>query len=132
MSGAPPYGDPVTAPFWAAAARHELVVQECGACGARQFAPRRLCLACASDDVGWLTCSGAGTVHSVTVSHLEVIPGLAPPYPVAIVELAEGPHLLARIVGDDALAAAIGDAVHVAWEPREDAPPLPVFRRAAP
>jgi uncharacterized OB-fold protein len=130
MSDVPVYGDPVTAPFWAAARRHELTVQECGACGARQFAPRRLCLACQSADVRWLVCSGEATVHSVTVSHLEVVPGLAPPYPVAIVALAEGPHLLTRIVGDDALTVAIDDAVRLDWEEREDAPPLPVFRRA--
>ena len=59
-----PYGDPVTAPFWEAAARHELLVQECNACGNRQFAPRRLCLACASDDVGWIPCAGAAVVHA--------------------------------------------------------------------
>lgn len=130
MSTPPPYGDPVTAPFWEAAARRELLVQECRACGARQFTPRRLCLACGSADVGWLRCAGTGTVHSLTVSHLEVIPGLAPPYAVAIVALTEGPHLLSRLVGDGTLEAAIGDAVLLDWEERADAPPLPVFRLA--
>jgi len=123
-----PYGDPVTAPFWEAAARHELLVQECNACGNRQFAPRRLCLACASDDVGWIPCAGAAVVHSLTVSHLEVVPGLEPPYAVAIVELAEGPRMLTRLVGDGAVDAKIDDAVTLDWEEREDAPPLPVFR----
>ncbi len=130
MSEPLPYGDPVTAPFWEAAARHELLVQECRGCGARQFTPRRLCLACASADVGWLRCAGTGTVHSLTVSHLEVIPGLAPPYAVAIVALTEGPHLLSRLVGDRALDAAIGDDVVLTWEARDDAPPLPLFRLA--
>ena len=123
-----PYGDPVTAPFWEAAARRELVVQECSACGNRQFAPRRLCLACSSDDVGWIACSGAAIVHSLTVSHLEVVPGLAPPYAVAIVELAEGPRMLTRLVGDGALEAEIDGPVTLDGEEREDAPPLPVFR----
>ena len=99
MSGPAPYGDPVTAPFWAAAARHELLVLECRGCGARQFTPRRLCLACGSEDVGWLRC-------------------------------AEGPRLLSRLVGEDPLGAAIGDPVVLEWEAREEAPPLPVFRRA--
>ncbi len=124
----PAYGDPVTAPFWAAAARRELVVQECEACGARQFTPRRLCLACGSDHVGWLRCSGVATVYSLTVSHLEVMPGVMPPYAVAIVALAEGPRMLTRLVGDRALTAAIDDPVVLAWEERDEAPPLPVFR----
>lgn len=127
MSDRPAHGDAITAPFWAAAERGELLVQECAACGHRQFTPRRLCLACSSADVGWLICSGRGTVHSVTVSHLEVLPGLPPPYAVAIVALDEGPHLLARLTGDGALDARIGDPVAVAWTPREDAPPLPLF-----
>lgn len=130
MSGPAPYGDPVTAPFWAAAARHELLVQECRGCGARQFTPRRLCLACGSEDVGWLRCAGTGVIHSLTVSHLEVVPGLAPPYAVVIVALPEGPRLLSRLVGEDPLGAAIGDPVVLEWEAREEAPPLPVFRRA--
>ena len=49
----------------------------------------------------------------------------------ALVRLEEGPVLLTRIV--DAAGApiaegvAIGDPVVVAWHPRDDAPPLPVF-----
>jgi uncharacterized protein len=122
------YGDAITAPFWAAAERGELLVQECRACGARQFTPRRLCLACASDDVGWLRCAGTATVHSVTVSHLEVLPDVPPPYAVAIVALDEGPRMLTRLVGPGALDAAIGDRATLDWLPRDESPSLPVFR----
>jgi hypothetical protein len=118
------YGDPLTAPFWEAAARGVLVVQRCRVCGHHQFYPRPYCLACQSDDVTWVAASGRGTVYSMTTVHMEVAPEFAPPYVVAIVELDEGPRLLTNVVGGP---GRIGDRVRVAWREREGAPPLPVF-----
>jgi uncharacterized OB-fold protein len=124
------FGDPTHAELWAAAERGELLVQRCEDCGEHQHYGRPHCMACESERVTWVRASGRGTVYAVTVVHVGVLPGLDPPYGVAIVELDEGPRLLSRLVGDDALDAAIGDAVEVRFEPRDDAPPLPVFARA--
>ena len=116
--------DPFAFPFWEAARRHELVVQRCGACFHHQFYPRPFCLACDAASPGWVACAGTGTVYSVTTVHLPLVPGITPPYQVALVALAEGPRLLAGIIGRK---VRIGEAVRLAWRERPDAPPLPCF-----
>ena len=126
----PGYGDALSRPYWAAAAEGRLVVQRCEACGAHQFYPRPFCLAC-QEEVEWVETSGRGEIYSLTINHLKLDPELQPPYYVALVRLEEGPVLLTRIVdaaGEPMSAGAtIGDPVVVAWHPRADAPPLPVF-----
>jgi uncharacterized OB-fold protein len=118
--------DPTTAPFWAAARNHELVVQRCADCGQCQFYPRPFCLACGGRGVGWVPAKGTGIIYSITMVHVPVIPELTPPYPVAIVRLDEGPRLTTTIVG---APCGIGDRVRVAWRERPGSPPLPVFER---
>jgi uncharacterized OB-fold protein len=120
----PAYGDTLTAPFWEAAGRHELILQRCGDCGHWQFYPRPFCLECQSDNVGWQPASGAGTVYSQTTVHIQIAPEFAPPYIVAVVELDEGPRMTANIINGE---TAIGDRVRIAWKERDEAPPLPVF-----
>lgn len=117
-------GDPLTAPFWAAAAEHRLLIQGCAECGRRQFYPRPFCLGCQSDRVEWVPARGTGTIYSVTTVRVEVLPELPPPYRVAVIELDEGPRLLSQLVGAE---GAIGQRVRVAWREREGRPPLPVF-----
>lgn len=123
---AEPFGDPLSAPFWAAAERRELVVQRCAACGRHQFYPRPFCLSCGADRMAWAKVDGTGVIYSQSVVHLAAIPGFEPPYTVAVVALDEGPHLTTNIIGG---ASAIGDRVRLAWRPREGMPPLPVFEK---
>jgi uncharacterized OB-fold protein len=118
------YGDALTRPFWTAARDHRLLLQRCRPCGAYQFYPRPFCLACQSDDVGWVESPGRGEVYSVTTVRMSVLPELEPPYQVAIVQLDEGPRLLGSIDGDN---ASIGDRVEIRWREREGLPPLPMF-----
>ena len=120
------FGDALTAPFWEAARRRQLVIQHCRACSSHQFYPRPFCLSCDRDDaLEWVEASGTGTVYSVVMVHMQVLDGLEPPYQVAIVELAEGPRLTSNIVG---APVAIGDPVRVTWRERpEPDPPVPVF-----
>jgi uncharacterized OB-fold protein len=121
------YGDPLTAPFWDAAKRYELIVQRCSACGHYQFFPRPFCCACSAEHIEWVIASGMGTVVSKTTVRLEVTPEWRPPYVVAVVQLQEGPTLLTNIVNGD---CQIGSRVKVAWRERSDAPPFPVFEPA--
>jgi uncharacterized OB-fold protein len=121
--------DPVLWPYWEAAQRGALVVQRCPACGHHQHYPRPFCLSCDHDAPEWVEVSGRGTVHSVTTVHIQLVPELAPPYQVALIDLAEGPRLLAGIEGG---TCAIGDSVAVAWRARDGLPPLPCFTKAAP
>ena len=51
------------------------------------------------------------------------------PYVVALVELAEGPRMMANVVGEGALEVAIGDALELTFEDRGEGRKLPQFRR---
>ncbi len=118
------YGDALSAPFWEAATRHELVVQRCAACGHHQFYPRPYCLACQSDNIVWVQVAGGGTIYAQTTVHIQIAPDFTPPYTAALVELDEGPRLLTNIVGGE---TQIGDEVRLMWRERDGESPLPIF-----
>lgn len=100
----------VSKPFWEAAKRHELQIQRCGSCGAHIFYPREVCAECLSSDLSWVTVSGKGTVYSYTIAQAPTHPAFAEdvPYVVAIVELAEGPHITTNITGCPPDAVRVG------------------------
>lgn len=123
------YADPVNAPFWAGAEIHELRIQRCKDCGAFQHYGRPFCLGCDSEAIEWVRAAGTGVVYSVTTVRMKIVDSVEPPYQVALVDLAEGPRLMATIVGAD---VAIGDGVVIDWKSRDAAPPLPVFRASEP
>jgi uncharacterized OB-fold protein len=125
MDDVAPYGDPLSIPFWNAAARHRLVVQRCKVCGHHQLYPRPYCLACYSDQVQWVEARGTGVVYTKTIVHMQVLPELTPPYAVAVVELDEGPRLTTNLTDID---VQIGDRVLVTWRERDNAPPFPQFQ----
>jgi uncharacterized OB-fold protein len=131
MSARPiPPTSELTAPYWDAARRGELVVQRCEACEARPFPPRARCPRCGADTLAWAPVSGHGTVYSFTVAHRAPHPVFAAQLPlvVAIVELAEGPRLVTNVVGCDPAEVAVGMAVEVCFEPIDDSEmSLPVF-----
>jgi uncharacterized OB-fold protein len=118
------FGDPLSAPFWEAAARRELVVQRCRRCEGRQFFARPFCVACDSIELDWVAVSGFGTIYSMTTVRRQASPEYLVPYVNALVDLDEGPRLLTTIVGG---SPAIGDRVRVIWKDRPSLPPLPVF-----
>lgn len=105
-------------PFWEAAKRHELQIQCCSSCGALIFYPREACPECLSSDLTWVKVSGKGTVYSYTIAQAPTHPAFAEdvPYVVAIVELAEGPHLTTNIVGCKPEAVKIGMPVVATFE----------------
>lgn len=74
--------------------------------------------------MNWVSARGTGKVYSMTVTRVQVLPELTPPYIVALVDLDEGPRMLTNIVGQE---CKIGDRVQLAWRDREDGPPLPIF-----
>lgn len=137
MSNAPHPPAPVpnadSRPYWEAAARGQLVLKRCRACGKPHFPPRHLCPHCWSDDGEWITSSGRGVVYSFTVMHRAPMPQFAArvPYVVALVDLEEGPRMMANILGDDALTTQVGDRVAVCFEERAGGSRLPQFRRVA-
>jgi len=97
-----PLPDPTSAtqPFWDAARQHRLVIQRSKKTGHYVFYPRNVSPFGAGDELEWVEVSGRGTVYSYTVARRPTAPQWADegPYVIAIVELAEGPHLTANVV----------------------------------
>jgi uncharacterized OB-fold protein len=74
--------------------------------------------------VEWVESKGVGEIYALTTVRLEVLADLPPPYMVAIVQLHEGPRMLAGIAGD---RGVIGQRVEMRWRDRDSLPPLPMF-----
>lgn len=121
----------LTAAFWAAARRHELVRPSCRACATSFFTPQIACPSCLSEDWGYEPSSGRGTVYSATVVHRAPFPSLQTPYQVAIVDLDEGWSMLTNIVDADVAPTPIGTAVEVAFLDVDEGLTLPAFRPLA-
>lgn len=134
----PATDDPDTAGFWSAARSEKLVVQRCGECGKMRFPPRPVCT-CGSFSMEWHEVSGRGRVWSFAIAHAPTLPAFADlvPYPFAVIELEDAPHL--RMVGNLATSADapinsipqddifIGQEVSVAFRRVTDEVTLPVW-----
>ncbi|MGH7899772.1 MAG: Zn-ribbon domain-containing OB-fold protein [Candidatus Binatia bacterium] len=120
--------------FWEAAARHELVLEKCAACGRVRFYPRALCPSCLSAEVEYLRASGRGKVYTFTVTHQNQAPGFRDelPYVMAYVELDEGPRLLTNIVSTPPDDVKVGMAVEVVFEDVSETLAIPKFKKAEP
>lgn len=79
--------------FWTGGRRDELLISRCHSCGHFFHPPGPACWRCRSLDVGPEPVSGRATVAAYTVNHQPWIPGLEPPYIVAMVELEEDPDV---------------------------------------
>lgn len=88
------------APFWEYAARGELRIQSCTACGELRFPPRPCCPHCQSFESEWRRMSGRGRIWSYVRPHPPLLPAYAAnaPYNAIIVELADAPRI--RLVGN--------------------------------
>lgn len=117
----------VNRPYWAALERGELHFQRCE-CGHAWLPARSNCPACLRVASGWERASGRGTLVSWVVYHTAYHPAFADrlPYNVALVELAEGPCLLTRLLDDNERLR--GDAAVELVVTREDDVPLATFR----
>jgi uncharacterized OB-fold protein len=120
-------------PYWNAARERRLLIRKCNGCGSLHFMPRHLCPDCWSDQLEWVESKGTGSVHSFTVIRRAPVAAFAVrvPYVVALIELDEGPRMMANVIGEDALSVCIGDRVRVTFEDRGDGAMIPQFNRIA-
>ena len=139
----PDVDGPDGAPFWAGAARGELLVQACARCGRRRFPPRPMCPHCRSLETVWDRMSGRATVWSYVVAHPPLLPAYAAlaPYNVIVVALDDDPAI--RMVGNlvaspdgplnelDPATIVIGEPVEVVFARVGDVT-LPRWRRPGP
>jgi hypothetical protein len=128
-----PNPTPISQPFWDAAREHRLAIQQCAACNRHLFYPRPLCPFCGSTDLAWTDVSGRGIVYSFTVARRPTARPFEPdvPYVIAIVELAEGPHMTTNIIGCDPDSVHVEMPVEAAFEEASETVTLVKFRPAS-
>jgi uncharacterized OB-fold protein len=113
-----PAADSDSAPFWAGCAAGQLLIANCASCQQRSLYLRGHCPHCGADEPARQEASGQGTIYACTTVHR------APaafrdeaPYVVALVELAEGPRIMARIDQGNGGEPRIGAPVTVDFRP---------------
>ncbi|OBG92380.1 DNA-binding protein [Mycobacterium sp. E3251] len=104
--------------FWTGGARGQLMIYRCRACGHFFHPPGPACWRCRSTDVGPEPVSGRATVAAYTVNRQPWIPGLDPPYIVAMVELEDEPdvRLITNVVDVSRDDIHVGLPVEVFFE----------------
>jgi len=128
-----PVPDELTAPFWEAAARHELTLARCARCAESTLPPGPVCPHCGSTDPDWefVPVDGHGVVRSWTVVRQSFLPGLADDIPFVLVdvELAARPdvRLIARLLDGVDAPLELGATVRLAFEDLDDEIALPAF-----
>ena len=112
---------PPTREFWAAAARRELAVPRCDACGRYVWYPDGTCRFCGSKACTWTTLSGRGRLFSWSVVRRAFIPQFAAdvPYIAGVVTIDEDPavRIVTRIVDCDPECLRIDMPVRAVFRP---------------
>jgi uncharacterized OB-fold protein len=122
-----PAPSPLTAEFWAAAARGELVRPVCRSCGRSFFTPQIACPYCLAIDWRYQVSDGRGVLYSHAVVRRPPVDGMSVPYVLAIVDLDEGWSMLTNLTDCAPENARIGMRVAVTWR-TDGTRQLPVFR----
>lgn len=124
--------DPLTQPYWAAAARGELRVQRCDDCGAYHHPPTPMCWTCQSEQLSFVPMTGRGSIYSFTVVRDQRNPAfdLLMPYVVARVALDDAPgiHIVTNIVDARIDEVAVDRPVEVVFETIAEGVKIPQFR----
>jgi uncharacterized protein len=124
-----PRSDRQTAPYWAGAQRHQLLVRQCPDSGRLVHPSKPCCPECLRTDLDWTQVSGDGRVSTFCVMWADFVPGFDTPYVVADISLTEQPSLriTANIIGSAPTDVFIGAPVRVCFEAREDDLLVPQF-----
>ncbi|SEM87501.1 bifunctional MaoC family dehydratase N-terminal/OB-fold nucleic acid binding domain-containing protein [Nonomuraea pusilla] len=123
-----PAVSPDTAFFWEGVRRGELRVQSCGDCGELRHPPGPMCPRCRSGNRSYAVASGEGVVHSYVVHHHPPVPGLRPPFAVALVELPEGVRIVGGVVDCPPGDVTVGMPVRVTFRRMDDELTLPLWK----
>ncbi|GAB2733519.1 bifunctional MaoC family dehydratase N-terminal/OB-fold nucleic acid binding domain-containing protein [Streptomyces bullii] len=118
--------------FWEGVDRHELLIQRCTGCGSLRFPWLPGCSACGCPEWDTVEASGEGRVFSYVVVHHPPFPAFAPPYSVALIELAEGVRIISNVVGVPYDKVRIGMPVRLRFRRYDDESVLPVFQGVSP
>ena len=117
----PDVADPLTAEYFAGAARGELMIPRCESCGRFVWYPARECPACASGSVGWVAVSGDATLFSWAVVRRAFLPAFETmvPFVTALVALVEDPavRLCTYVVDSEPESLTADTALSVTFRP---------------
>lgn len=126
---------PDTQPFWDGIKRGELVLPRCNSCGRLHHYPKPICVDCSSRDLAWVKCSGRGKIHSYVIQHGQHgqhSPGAGhrsnPVEIIAVVEMDEGPRMLASLAGVTPGSVRLDMPVEIVFEDMDDAPTMFKFK----
>jgi uncharacterized OB-fold protein len=114
--------------FWEGVERHQLLIQRCTDCATLRFPWLPGCNNCGGPDWDTVEAGGEGTVYSYVVMHHPPFPAFAPPYAVALIELAEGVRMISNVVGAPYDKVRIGMPVRLEFQSYDEELVLPVFR----
>ena len=116
----PDVDDPLVAPFFAGAARHELLIPRCDSCGALVWYPQDVCPG-DGGPLSWQPVSGRATLFSWAVVRRAFLPAFEDkvPFVSALVALDDDPRvrLATYIVGADPDALVADTPVVVDFRP---------------
>lgn len=106
--------------YWNSATNEHFVIPKCNDCKAVFFYPRVWCPFCFSQNLDWHNASGNGKVYSFSVVHQAPFPAYKGdvPYVLAVIELEEGPRMMANVLHCDPHAVTIDMPVCVTFEAR--------------
>lgn len=94
------------AKFNAYLAEGKFMIQRSASSGKHVFYPRTVAPGTGEADLEWVEASGTGTVYATTVNRQR--PEKGGDYNVALIDLAEGPRMMARVEGVAAANVVVG------------------------
>jgi uncharacterized OB-fold protein len=119
-------------PFWEAAKERRFLIVRCRSCRHAHHYPRPFCPFCWSEDVMWEDASGNATLYTYSTVYVNDLYPFREklPYIAAVVDLAEGPRVMTRIVDAAVEDLRIGMPLVADYEAVTDEITAPVFRPA--
>lgn len=119
--------DEASAPFFDGAAREELMIRRCPACGRTHAPTAASCPDCGGTDLEWTPATGQATLVTWAVPYDRAT--ASPALVFALVELAEGPWMHTRVDADPATLRA-GTPLAVRFHHPDDGESFPTFAPA--
>ena len=125
-----PAPDAVTAAYWRRLSEGRLAFQRCAACRAAWLPASPVCPRCWSSATAMEDCCGRARLVTWATYHRAYHAAFADelPYVVGLVELAEGPRLLAGVRCADPESLRSGAPLTLVLQPREGGFNVPAFR----
>lgn len=117
-----PVPDPLSAPYWSAAAEHVLALARCSRCRQLTHPPDVVCPLCQHPDPAFTfePVAGGGTIQSWIIVRQSFLPGFVDQLPLVLVDVAldaqSDIRLIGRLLDGSEASLAIGQRVKIAFE----------------